>query len=151
MEISRGFVRSTSLVAYSATPLVKKLGIKERFRIRLVDAPADFSSLLGELPDGVTRVGPRATGPLNLIVLFVKTQADLREGVRSYAGRLAPAGMLWVAWPKQSSGEPTDLRFDVVQATGLAAGLVDTKICAIDPVWSALKFVIRVKDRPPRA
>lgn len=129
------------------TPLPRKLGLKENHRIAFVDAPPDFPRLLGELPSGAT-VLPRPRKPLDLVVLFATTRARLEPRFASCAGMLAPAGMLWVAWPKKSAKVPTDLSFDVVHHIGLEAGLVDIKICAIDETWSGLKFVIRLKDRP---
>jgi hypothetical protein len=139
------------LAGYSGTPLLKKLGLKESFRIAFVGAPPGFSGELGELPTGVTQVGPRGKAPVDLIVLFVKSQADLCTSFPEQRDRLAPAGMLWVAWPKKSSGVATDLSENVIREIGLAAGLVDTKVCAIDDVWSGLKFVFRLQDRPSRA
>lgn len=129
------------------TPLPRKLGLKENFRIALIDAPADFPRMLGELPPGSSLLA-RPCKPLDLVVLFATTRARLEPRFAACAEMLAPAGMLWVAWPKKSARVPTDLSFDVVQHVGLEAGLVDTKICAIDDVWSGLKFVIRLKDRP---
>jgi hypothetical protein len=138
------------LAGYSGTPLPKKLGIKEGFQIAFIEAPAGFSSTLGELPPGVVEVGPRGKGPLDLVVLFVKSLAELNKAFPNQKDRLAPAGMLWIGWPKKSSGVVTDLTENVIRDTGLALGLVDTKVCAIDDMWSALKFVFRLKDRPSR-
>ena len=135
------------MAGYSATPLAKKLGIKDNFKIAIVGAPENFHQVLGPLADGAVVV-PRTHKPLELILLFVKTEAELKKQFAVLAKRLTPAGMLWVAWPKKASGVTTDLNFDVVQKHGLAEGLVDTKICAIDEMWSGLKFVTRLKDRP---
>ena len=135
------------MAGYSGTPLAKKLGIKEKFRVALGNAPQGFRKELGELPDGVTFV-KESKKPVDLILLFVKSRSELSKNFAKLASKLAPAGMLWVAWPKKASGVPTDLSFEAVQEIGLTAGLVDTKICAIDEVWSGLRFVIRVKDRP---
>jgi hypothetical protein len=134
------------VAGYSGTPLAKKLGIKEDFRVALVNAPRNFREELGSLPAGASIV-PQSRGPLDLVLLFVETRADLTERFAKLATKLTPNGMLWVAWPKNSSGVPTDLSFGVVQEVGLAAGLVDNKVCAITEVWSGLRFVIRVKDR----
>jgi hypothetical protein len=134
------------MAGYSGTPLVQKLGIKPEARLHFVNAPPDFAATLGPLPAGVEQVGGTAKN-LDLAVLFVTEKADLEERFIKLADRLAPAGMLWVAWPKKASGVPTDLSDNVVREIGLAAGLVDTKVCAIDAVWSGLKFVIRLKDR----
>jgi hypothetical protein len=138
------------MAGYSGTPLVKKLGIKEGFNIVFVNAPKNFANDL-DLPSEV-RVNASATRqPLDFVLLFVKTEKDLLQKFVHLAAKLKPHGMLWVAWPKKSSGVPTDLSFTNVQAIGLDAGLVDVKICAVDEIWSGLKFVIRVKDRPRRS
>jgi hypothetical protein len=108
----------------------------------------DFSNILGPLPETVS-INGRTRQPLDFVLLFVKREAELRRNFSRYANRLQPAGMIWIAWPKKSSGVATDLTFTRVQALGLAAGLVDVKICAVDEVWSGLKFVFRLKDRPP--
>jgi hypothetical protein len=134
------------MAGYSGTPLGKKLGIKESFRILIANEPDGFRPELGDLPENVT-VYTRLGKELDLILFFVDTCNELERNFSSFAGRLVSNGMLWVCWPKKASGLPTDLNFDVVQKTGLARGLVDTKICAVNEIWSGLKFVIRVKDR----
>src|SRR5882672_4153292 len=133
------------MAGYSGTPLVKKLGIKSGFNIALVNAPRDFALQL-DLPANVT-INLKTRKPLDLALLFVKTEEQLTVSFGQYAAQLTPAGMLWVAWPKKSSGLATSLSFTNVQGVGLAAGLVDVKICAVDDVWSGLKFVFRLKDR----
>ena len=80
-------------------------------------------------------------------MVFVKSRADLKKEFAQFAKLLAPAGILWVSWPKKSSGVATDLTENDVRNIGLEAGLVDVKVCAVDDVWSGLKFVIRLKDR----
>jgi hypothetical protein len=80
-------------------------------------------------------------------MIFVKDQAELRKQFPRFAKQLAAAGMLWVSWPKKSSGVATDIDENVIRGIGLAAGLVDVKVCAVNEIWSGLKFVIRVKDR----
>ena len=92
----------------------------------------------------------RVTKPLDIALLFVLTERALLRDFNNLAKKLATNGMIWVAWPKKSSGVATDLSFERVQRIGLDSGLVDVKICAIDEVWSGLKFVIRLKDRPQR-
>jgi len=133
------------MAGYSETPLVKKLGIKAGFNIALVNAPVGFFDEL-TLPPGVT-VNSRSKRPLDLVLLFVKSEKDMQKKFAECAERLLPAGMIWVAWPKKSSGVATALSFNNVQTIGLAAGLVDVKICAVSDVWSGLKFVFRLKDR----
>jgi hypothetical protein len=129
---------------YSGTPLVDKLGIKPGARLLLVSEPKDFARLLGGLPEG-SRVASR--GALDFVMLFVKSQSDLRKRFARLRDRLESNGMLWVAWPKKTSGVETDLTEGVVRAFGLESGLVDVKVCAVDNTWSGLKFVRRLKDR----
>lgn len=134
------------MAGYSGTPLPKKLGIKENQRIALIDAPRNFAKNLGKLPEH-TKIVERLTAPLDLVLLFVDQEKTLSKHFPALAKKLSTKGMLWVAWPKKSSGVATDLTFERVQHIGLDCGLVDVKICAVDDVWSGLKFVIRLKDR----
>jgi hypothetical protein len=131
------------MAGYSGTPLPKKLGIKEQFRVELFQMPAEVKA---ELKDALA--GCRAAkGNLDFAMLFVKTQAELKQQLARLSKQLVPAGMLWVSWPKKSSGVSTDLDENIVRKIGLEIGLVDVKVCAVNDVWSGLKFVIRVKDR----
>ena|ERR1700747_3402775 len=134
------------MAGYSGTPLPKKLGIKEKFRVAFVGLPTDVRS---ELRESLREceLASNARGPLDFAMLFVKSQAELKKQFPRVAKQLVPAGMLWVSWPKKSSGVATDLDENVVRGIGLEAGLVDVKVCAVNEVWSGLKFVIRVKDR----
>lgn len=134
------------MAGYSSTPLPKKLGIKEGSRIALVNAPEDYPRELGELPHNVEFI-TRITKPLDIVLLFVLTERALLRDFKKFAAKLVSNGMLWVAWPKKSSGVATDLSENRVRQIGLDAGLVDVKVCAIDDVWSGLKFVYRLKDR----
>src|SRR6185369_8151531 len=137
------------MAGYSGTPLVKKLGIKEGSRVALVNAPEDFQADVGELPADVKFM--RSTSKsLDLILFFVLSERVLARDFAKLAARLRSNGMIWIAWPKKSSGVTTDLTFERVQRIGLDAGLVDAKICAIDDTWSGLKFVYRLKDRASR-
>jgi hypothetical protein len=138
------------MAGYSSTPLAKKLGIKEQSRIAFVNAPKDFLAYLGPLPAGA-EVVTRLTKPLDIVLLFVTSERLLARDFAKLAEKLATNGMIWVAWPKKSSGVATDLSFTPVQRIGLNAGLVDVKICAIDETWSGLKFVFRLKDRKLRS
>ncbi len=127
---------------YSGTPLPKKLGIKEGYRVALVGAPSDFDATLGELPDDVT-LTTRATASCDLIVWFVKTRADLERRAQRLAD-VAGAGGLWIAWPKKTSAlAKPDLTKDAVREVGLATGLVDVKVAAVDDDWSGHRFVRR--------
>ena len=137
------------MAGYSGTPLVKKLGIKEGSRVALVNAPKDFQTELGELPADV-KFMKSTTKSLDLILFFVLSERALARDFTKLAASLTSNGMIWIAWPKKSSGVTTDLTFERVQRIGLDAGLVDVKICAIDDTWSGLKFVYRLKDRASR-
>ncbi|HYL13535.1 MAG TPA: DUF3052 family protein [Terriglobales bacterium] len=134
------------MTGYSGTPLPKKLGIKERARIALPDIPSDVRAELKAAIAGC-ELASEDRARLDFVLLFVKTQAELRKTFPHWARRLEPAGMLWVAWPKKSSGVVSDLDENKVRQAGLSAGLVDIKVCAVSEVWSGLKFVIPVKDR----
>jgi hypothetical protein len=138
------------MAGYSATPLPKKLGIKEQSRIAFVNAPKGFQEYLGPLPNNVDVV-KQLTKPLDIILLFVTSERALARDFAKLIDKLATNGMIWVAWPKKSSGVTTDLTFATVQHIGLDAGLVDVKICAVDETWSGLKFVFRLKDRKTRS
>jgi hypothetical protein len=131
----------------SGTPVVRRLGIKPDARLGLVGAPDGFDRTLGELPHGVT-VRRRVRGPLDVIVAFFVQRAELERRLPALRAALDPAGGLWLAWPKRASGVETDLSDNVVRELGLAAGLVDNKVCAIDEVWSGLRLVYRLRDRP---
>jgi hypothetical protein len=128
---------------YSGTALPKKLGIKAGFHVLLAGVPADVrAELQGALAECEIK-----TEELDFAMLFCTSRAQLEKEFMRVASRLAPAGMLWVSWPKKSSRVATDLNDNVVRKIGLDAGLVDVKVCAVTDVWSGLKFVRRVKDR----
>ena len=136
------------MAGYSGTPLAKKLGVKEGFNLRFVNAPGDLCKEL-DLPAKVT-VNARAGKPIDLVLLFVTTERELERAFSTYAVKLTPAGMLWICWPKKSSGVASDLTENLVRQHGLAKGMVDVKVCAVNDVWSGLKFVLRLKDRPKK-
>ncbi len=139
---------SAGSAGYSGTPLVRKLGIKADARVGLIGAPDGFDATLGELPAGVEvrrRLGGR---PFDVIVAFCDRRDALERRLTALAAALDPAGGLWIAWPKRASGVPTDVTENVVRDLGLAAGLVDNKVCAVDQVWSGLRLVYRLRDRP---
>jgi hypothetical protein len=129
---------------YSGTPLAKKLGIKPGHRLMLLDAPAELAL---DLPDGVTVVR-QARGKADVIVSFHTERAAFAQRLPKLRACMEPASGLWIAWPKKASKVPTDLNENVVRDTGLANALVDNKVAAIDEVWSGLRLVIRLKDRP---
>jgi hypothetical protein len=129
------------------TPLPRKLGIKEGARLALLNAPDGFSATLGELPADVRFCGLE-DGRLEVMLAFFTARAELERELAGLRAALAPAGGLWIAWPKRASKRATDLTENVVRELGLAAGLVDNKVCAIDEVWSGLRLVYRLADRP---
>jgi hypothetical protein len=129
---------------YSGTPLPKKLGIKDGFRVRLANAPAEVRA---ELREAFAVCEMKAEDLLDFAMIFTKSRVELTKEFSRMAKLLAPAGMLWVSWPKKSSGVASDLDENLVRGIGLDAGLVDVKVCAVTEVWSGLKFVRRVKDR----
>ncbi len=133
------------MAGYSGKPLVQKLGIKAGSTIAILGAPRGYARTLGKLPQVRRRAS--AAGPLDFVQFFTAEKRELERRFAVLARALAPAGMLWISWPKQASGVATDLTEDVIRAIGLAHGLVDVKVAAVDEVWSGLKFVRRVKDR----
>ena len=137
---------------YSGTPLAKKLGIKENFRAALLHLPDDVKT---ELRDALRKCqihsfSRQTSKDLDFIFLFVKSSAGLEFELEPAAKALAPAGMLWISWPKRASGVATDLTENLIRQSGLDAGLVDVKVCAVTDIWSGLKFVIPVKNRPKK-
>ena len=135
------------MAGYSGTPLPRKLGIGEADRVAFSRAPEEFARALGPLPDGVA-VRARVRRPLDVIVAFFTRCAELERRYPRLAAALVPDGGLWIAWPKGSSGVATDLTEDVVRQIAIANGMVDNKVCAIDDVWSGLRLVYRLRDRP---
>jgi hypothetical protein len=131
---------------YSGTPLLKKLGIKPGARVLLVNAPADYLARLGPLPAGVTvLIAPEDV--LDFVQLFSRESAEVTVWLPRLKAALAPAGAIWISWPKRAARIPTDLSENVIRDLGLRHGLVDVKVCAVDESWSGLKFVYRLQDR----
>ena len=135
---------------YSGRPLGAKLGLRPGQRVALLGPPPAFEGELEPLPAGV-RLARRLAPELDMVVLFSTSRRLLARRFPVAAAALRPEGSLWVAWPKRASGRATDLTENVVREVGLAAGLVDTKVCAVDDVWSGLRFVYRLRDRPTPA
>lgn len=134
------------MAGYSLTPLVQKLGLKPGMTALFVAAPPGYEETLGPLPDGVRRVA-RLRVPLDFIQFFTTSRRELAAHFPALARALAPAGMVWISWPKRAAKVATDVTEDVVRAVALAGGLVDVKVCAVDGTWSGLKLVRRLKDR----
>lgn len=129
--------------------VVQKLGLKPGFCIFVDGLSAPYDDIVGELPPDL-RIEKTARAPLDAVHLFAAEARGLAGKLERSREAIAPDGMIWVSWPKKSSGVATDLDDRVVREAGLAAGLVDVKVCAVDAVWSGLKFVIPVKRRGKR-
>jgi hypothetical protein len=131
---------------YSDKSLVEKLGYKPGFSVLLFNPPATYLEALTDLPEDIT-FSQDSDDVVDLIHFFVKTEVELVHQFPRLKSALKPTGLLWVSWPKKSSGIETDLNENSIRDIGLEAGLVDVKVVAVDNDWSALKFVYRLKDR----
>jgi hypothetical protein len=131
---------------YSGTPLAKKLGIKSGFRIKLVNQPNYYFELFDDLPADI-KVLNDIKSKKNFIHYFAKSATQLIKDIKSIKNEIEPDGMIWISWSKKTSGIQSDVTENLVRETGLKNGLVDIKVCAVDEIWSGLKFVIPVKDR----
>ncbi len=131
---------------YSGTPLIKKLGIKEGFRIRTIQAPAHYWDLLGVLPPKISIMN-ETKELVDFIHVFIKSTAELESQLPVLKDQIEKNGMIWVSWYKKSAKIPTDVTEDVIRDTSLALGLVDVKVCAVDEQWSGLKLVWRKENR----
>jgi hypothetical protein len=129
---------------YSGTPLTKKLGFKKGFRVALINEPDYYFNLFTDLPE-MTQVKNKSK--VDFIHYFEKEGKELAKNISSLKHQIESNGMIWVSWPKKSSGVQTDINEDLIRHYALKNGLVDIKVCAVDEVWSALKLVIPVKDR----
>ncbi|WP_323758415.1 DUF3052 family protein [Roseivirga sp.] len=132
---------------YSGTPLAKKLGIKEGFKIILLNQPDYYRNLFEGLPNNIELIDLQSEDQVDFIHFFTKSEQELQGKILDLKSKLKPTGMIWVSWPKKASKVPTDVDDSIVRKTGLESGLVDVKVCAVDEVWSGLKFVFRLKDR----
>jgi len=129
------------MAGYSGKAVAQKLGIKPGFCIFVDGAPSAYGAMVGPLPADVEiKAEPKTS--LDMVHLFATRAAVLAAKLKRYRKTIASDGMIWVSWPKKSSGLASDLSDIVVRDTALALGLVDTKVCAIDDTWSGLKFVI---------
>ncbi|MBL6444908.1 DUF3052 domain-containing protein [Fulvivirga sp. 29W222] len=132
------------MAGYSSTPLVKKLGLKEGSRIVLVNQPDNYFSLLDDLPDVKLANDDEQADFLHF---FTRDVGELKEQLPLLKSRMKKDAMLWISWPKKASKVPTTIDENLVRSIGVNIGLVDVKICAVDEVWSGLKFMYRIKDR----
>jgi hypothetical protein len=142
--LAKPVVPASNLAGYPGTPLPKKLGVKPNSNVSLLGAPKDFEKTLGELPESV-KLKKRADRACDLIIWFVRMRAELFDRIKEMAELIGDGGAsgLWIAWPKRASDVASDMTETVVRETGLASGLVDYKVCAIDATWSGLKFARR--------
>lgn len=135
------------MVGYSKNPLWKKLGIKESFHCHLFQSPKNYFELLEETPKETEWDDDFRNSPYDFIHVFLTSKESLEKGWNAWKDGLKKDGSLWVSWPKGTSKLDTDLNGNVVREFGLAGGLVDVKVCAVDEDWSGLKFMYRKKDR----
>lgn len=132
------------MAGYSGTPLLKKLGIKPGTVCAVFKEPAEYWNWLSPLPEGVKVA---AKGELDFAHVFVTERTTFEKQFKDMKKRLKKDGMMWISWPKKASKVPTDLDENIIREFGLKNGLVDVKVCAVDEVWSGLKFVFRLTDR----
>ncbi len=133
------------MAGYSQTPLAKKLGMKPGLRIALPGIPKEIAR---ELSNAIADCQRVRSAVADFALLFCSSSVRLHAAPGPWKRRLDPAGAIWLAWPKKSSGVATNLDGNVVRRIGLRSGYVDVKVCAIDDVWSGLRFVVRLRDRP---
>jgi hypothetical protein len=134
------------MAGYSKRSLIQKLGIKPDNMLIILNPPENYAQTLGELPENVTVADTLLPG-LDFVHFFTTNRAVLEVEFPTLKDAIAQEGMLWISWPKRASGVETDLDGNIIREIGLANGLVDVKVCAVDDVWSGLKFVYRRKDR----
>tara|TARA_A100000171_G_scaffold51406_1_gene65624 strand:+ start:206 stop:616 length:411 start_codon:yes stop_codon:yes gene_type:complete len=136
------------MTGYSGSSLLKKLGIKDGFKIMVLNKPDYYWNLFDSLPGNLDLVDSQSEGLVDFIHFFTKYEEELQGKILNLKSQLKPTGMLWISWPKKASKVLTDIDEGIVRRIGLKSGLVDVKVCAVDEVWSGLKFVFRLKDRP---
>ena len=135
------------MVAYSGTPLVRKLGLKPDTKLVVVgEVPAEYRSWLGPLPPGTTIAG-NGKPPLDAVHVFVTKRGELVKHLAHLRKALTLDGYVWISWPKRASKLSTNVTEDVIREVALPLGFVDIKVCAVSSVWSGLKLVIRVAER----
>ncbi len=131
---------------YSGTPLAKKLGIKPDFRIKTKNVPPSYQQLLAPIPPGVS-ISAGFRNDVDLWHLFTASRKELATLLPQAQKQIRKDGMIWVSWPKKSSGVPSEITEDTIREIALPLGLVDVKVCAVDDTWSGLKLVIRKENR----
>ena len=135
------------MAGYSGTPLWKKLGYKAGVSVYVEGEPSNYISLLTLPADVVVTWLPRAKSDMQFVHLFATSASQLKSKLESYRKRIVPGGVIWVSWPKKSSGVTSDITEDTIRDLALPMGLVDVKVCAVDEVWSGLKLMIRRTER----
>jgi hypothetical protein len=131
---------------YSETPLAKKLGFKSPLTVLTINAPKEYGSWLGELPQDITFV-TKAKKPVEAAHIFTTESAFLAATLSKLRNELKQDGFVWVSWPKKSSKVHTDIIEDIIREIALPLGFVDIKVCAVSEIWSGLKLVIRKSER----
>jgi len=139
-------IKHFTMAGYSGTRLPQKLGIKPGTIVVVIDAPAHYRKLLGQIPSGVN-FATRPVGNTKFVHLFSMRRRELEKRLAVLRQKMADTGMVWVSWPKKSAGVPTDVTEEVVRAVALPLGFVDVKVCAIDETWSGLKLMVRRENR----
>lgn len=135
------------MTAYSSTPLYKKLGFKENFKIHIANKPREYFQWFEELPSGLEEIENPKTEEFDFIHLFCSSQSELEHNFLELKGWMKKDAMLWISWPKKSSKIKSDISGDSVRSYGLKNGLVDVKVASVNEIWSGLKFVYRLSDR----
>jgi len=131
---------------YSGTPLAKKLGIRSGFVIRIINEPKDYFALYSDLPNDIIKTIDRKTKK-DFIHYFAKGASELNRDIKQLKKEIQQNGMIWISWPKKAAKVETDLDGNIVREIGLKNGLVDVKVCAVNEIWSGLKFVVPINDR----
>ena len=134
------------MAGYSGTTLAKKLGIKPGMVIQVINAPCDYAALIDPLPGPVV-ISSKTEHELDLVYIFTNSRSELLALLKTFQGMIKQNGIIWVSWPKKSSGIPSEVTEDTVREVAFPLGLVDIKVCAIDETWSGLKLVIRKANR----
>jgi hypothetical protein len=134
------------MAGYSGTPLAQKLGIKAGQKVVRINAPVGYAKLLAPLPEAVSFT-PKVTAGAGFVHLFISKRKALESELRRLRKLIADTGVLWVSWPKKSSGVTTDVTEDIIREVALPLGFVDVKVCAVDETWSGLKLMVRRENR----
>ena len=139
-------IKNTMSAGYSKTTLSKKLGIKSGYHLKLVNAPTYYFDLFTDMPVDI-QLNKAAKQKQDIIHFFTRSAAELNKLLPRLKNEIVDNGIIWVSWPKKAARVETDVSENLIRDVGLGCGLVDVKVCAVDEVWSGLKFVIPVKDR----